>query len=166
MGLSSTFVVRLCCGVPPKASPARPPSNIWRPCGKRSMRLVLSAPWASTRWLSPQCIARTLRTRSSPGSTSSADTYTATTTGATTARRGRAGRAGTGSVLCVEPKGPTCRCGWAAKRAFMSTQPHPLTPLTPAAMFVQRRQQPTGVRSHCRMAPTPSTPPALSVPIS
>lgn len=164
--LSSTFVARLCFGGPPKASPAHPPSNIWRRCGKRSMRLVLSVPWALTRWLSPQCIARTLRTRSSPGSTSSADTYTATTTGATTVRRGRAGRAGTGSALCVEPKGRTCRCGWAAKRGFMSTRPRPLTPLTPAAMFVQRRRQPTGVRSRCRTALTPSTPPALSVPTS
>lgn len=161
--LSSTFAERPCCGARLKACHAHPPSNTWRHCGKRSTQPARSVPWASTHWPSRLCIARTGRTRSSPGSTSSVATCTATTTGATTTRRGRAG---TGSVPCVEPKGPTCRCGWAASQGFTSTLPHPPTPSTPAATFAQRRRQPSGVRSHCHTAHTPSTLPALSAPNS
>lgn len=163
---SSTFAAQLCCGALPKACRAPPPSNTWKHCGRKSMQPARSVPWASTRWPSPPCIARTRRTRSNPGSTSSVATCTATTTGATTARRGRAGRAGIGSVPCVELKGRTCRCGWAVRRGSTSTPPHPPTPLTPVATFVQRRQRPSGVRSRCRTARTPSMLPAPSVPSS
>lgn len=162
MVLSSTSVVRPSCGAQLKASLALPPSNIWRHCGRRSTLPAHSVLWVSTRLPSPPCVARTHQMRSSPGSTSSVAMCMATTTGATTVRRGRVVKAGSVSVQCVERKGRMCRCGLAARLAFMLTLHRQLTPLTPAAMFVQRRRRPSGVRSPCLTAHTPSMLPARS----
>lgn len=163
---SSTSAEPRCCGAPPKACHALPPSNTWRRCARRSTLPALSVPWASTHWRSPRCGGRTRRTRSSRGFTSSVATCTDTTTGATTGRSGRAGRAATGSAPCVGPKGRTCRSGWAVSRAFTWTQRPLLTPLIPAATFPRRRRRDSGVRSHSPTARTPSTLPVPSVPSS